>query len=157
MFCLTLRIPSTGITSQCQASFEPGVGGLSASKFQSENELPGSKEIAKPVPQGSWVGSALHAVLLWPLLRMECSWSCQHWEDAWGQSVLHSQLSLGTSGQQLLCLKTSSIFSHRLYVFCILLLLLPHILTFPLLLSAASLAYVPLAILNVIFASNACS
>lgn len=116
MFCLTLRIPSTGITSQCQANFEPGVGGLSASKFQSENELPGSKEIAKPVPQGSWVGSALHAVLLWPLLRTERSWTCQHWEDVWGQSVLHSQLSLGTSGQQLLCLKTSFHFKNNLNI-----------------------------------------
>lgn len=65
------------------------------------------------MPQGSWVGSALHAVLLWPLLRTERSWSCQHWEDVWGQYVLHSQLSLGTSGQQLLCLKTSFHFKKK--------------------------------------------
>lgn len=67
MFCLTLRIPSTGITSQCHSNFEQGVAGLSASKFQSENELLCSKEIAKSVP-GKLGGLSL-AVLLQPLGR----------------------------------------------------------------------------------------
>lgn len=47
-------------------------------------------------------------------------------------------------------LKICSIFLHRSYVLCTVLLLLPCILTFPLLLSVASLAHVSIVILTVL-------